>query len=31
MCFLTKEDKISKPKDNIYLAINYIVLKELIY
>ena len=31
MCLLIKEDETSKPKDNIYLAINYIVLKELIY
>ena len=31
MCLLTKEDKTSKPKDNIYLAINHIVPKELTY
>ena len=31
ICLLTKEDETSKPEDDIYLAINHVVPKELIY
>jgi len=31
MCLLTKEDETGKPEDDIYLAINHVVPKELIY
>jgi hypothetical protein len=31
MCLFTKEDETNNPKDDIYLVINYIVPKELIY